>query len=91
MLRTFQALPITMLKPGVGFCAPDQAVKVAILAGGLGTRLGALTRGLPKPMITVSGPFQGELLETRAFYADVLRETIPQLIEHLPAEEPETK
>ncbi|HLU50457.1 MAG TPA: exosortase-associated EpsI family protein [Planctomycetota bacterium] len=42
-------------------------------------------------MITVSGPFQGELLETRAFYADVLRETIPQLIEHLPAEEPETK
>ena len=27
MLRTFQALPITMLKPGVGFCAPDQAVR----------------------------------------------------------------
>jgi mannose-1-phosphate guanylyltransferase len=33
-------------------------VKVAILAGGLGTRLGALTRGLPKSMITVAGkPF----------------------------------
>lgn len=33
-------------------------MKVAILAGGLGTRLGALARGLPKPMITVAGrPF----------------------------------
>src|SRR5688572_9488697 len=33
-------------------------MKVAILAGGLGTRLGALARGLPKPMIMVAGrPF----------------------------------
>lgn len=33
-------------------------MKVVILAGGLGTRLGALARGLPKPMITVAGrPF----------------------------------
>lgn len=33
-------------------------MKVAILAGGLGTRLGALARGLPKSMITVAGrPF----------------------------------
>jgi mannose-1-phosphate guanylyltransferase len=34
------------------------SVKVVILAGGLGTRLGALSRGLPKPMIRVAGrPF----------------------------------
>jgi mannose-1-phosphate guanylyltransferase len=33
-------------------------MKVVILAGGLGTRLGALARGLPKPMIRVAGrPF----------------------------------
>ena len=33
-------------------------MKVAVLAGGLGTRLGALARGLPKPMIMVAGrPF----------------------------------
>jgi mannose-1-phosphate guanylyltransferase len=30
-------------------------LKVVILAGGLGTRLGALARGLPKPMIMVAG------------------------------------
>lgn len=30
-------------------------MKVVILAGGLGTRLGALARGLPKPMIRVAG------------------------------------
>ena len=27
MLRTYQALPITMLKSGVGFCAPEQALR----------------------------------------------------------------
>ena len=27
MLRTFQALPITMLKPGIGFCSPEQALR----------------------------------------------------------------
>ena len=33
-------------------------IKVVILAGGLGTRLGQLVRGLPKPMIMVAGrPF----------------------------------
>ncbi|HEY8847711.1 MAG TPA: sugar phosphate nucleotidyltransferase, partial [Thermoanaerobaculia bacterium] len=33
-------------------------MKVAILAGGLGTRLGALTRDLAKPMIPIGGrPF----------------------------------
>jgi NDP-sugar pyrophosphorylase family protein len=38
--------------------ASEVAVKVAILAGGLGTRLGALTRDLPKPMIPIAGrPF----------------------------------
>ena len=30
-------------------------MKVAILCGGLGTRLGALTHGLPKPMIEIAG------------------------------------
>src|SRR5690242_15175240 len=30
-------------------------MKVAILCGGLGTRLGELTRDLPKPMIPVAG------------------------------------
>lgn len=29
--------------------------KIAILAGGFGTRLGDLTRGLPKPMIPING------------------------------------
>jgi NDP-sugar pyrophosphorylase family protein len=33
----------------------EVAMKVAILAGGFGTRLGELTRGLPKPMIEVAG------------------------------------
>lgn len=40
-------------------------MKVAILAGGLGTRLGALARGLPKPMITVAGrPFLEHVIES---------------------------
>src|SRR5947208_4887422 len=30
-------------------------MKVAILCGGLGTRLGELTRDLPKPMISIAG------------------------------------
>jgi D-glycero-D-manno-heptose 1,7-bisphosphate phosphatase len=38
--------------------ASTSSVTVAILAGGLGTRLGALARGVPKPMIEVAGrPF----------------------------------
>jgi D-glycero-D-manno-heptose 1,7-bisphosphate phosphatase len=40
---------------------PIQAV---VLAGGLGTRLGSMTRSLPKPMMDVSGrPFLSYLLE----------------------------
>jgi NDP-sugar pyrophosphorylase family protein len=41
--------------------------KVAILAGGLGTRLGALARGLPKPMIPVGGrPYLERVVESFA-------------------------
>ena len=40
-------------------------MKVAILAGGLGSRLGALARGLPKPMIPVAGrPFLELVIES---------------------------
>jgi len=40
-------------------------VKVAILCGGLGTRLGALTRDLPKPMIPVAGrPYLEHVIES---------------------------
>lgn len=42
-------------------------MKVAILAGGLGTRLGAITRGLPKPMIRVGGrPFLEYVIDSFA-------------------------
>jgi NDP-sugar pyrophosphorylase family protein len=40
-------------------------MKVAILAGGLGTRLGALARGLPKAMVMVGGrPFLEYIIES---------------------------
>ena len=40
-------------------------MKVAILAGGKGTRLGALARGLPKPMVRVAGrPFLEYVIES---------------------------
>lgn len=40
---------------------------VAILAGGLGTRLGAMTRDVPKPMIEVGGrPFLERVIESFA-------------------------
>ena len=43
----------------------DKLMKVAILAGGLGTRLGILTRDLPKPMIPVGGrPFLEFVIES---------------------------
>jgi NDP-sugar pyrophosphorylase family protein len=42
----------------VGSAEGGESLRVAVLAGGLGTRLGALARGLPKPMIMVAGrPF----------------------------------
>jgi NDP-sugar pyrophosphorylase family protein len=40
---------------------------VAILAGGFGTRLGTLTRDLPKPMITIAGrPYLERVIESFA-------------------------
>lgn len=42
-------------------------ISVAILAGGLGTRLGALAAGLPKPMIAVGGrPYLERVIESFA-------------------------
>src|SRR3954471_16657945 len=41
--------------------------KVAILAGGLGTRLGALALGLPKPMIPINGrPYLERVIDSFA-------------------------
>lgn len=42
-------------------------IRVAILAGGLGTRLGALAAGLPKPMIPIGGrPYLERVIESFA-------------------------
>lgn len=42
-------------------------MKVAVLAGGFGTRLGELTRGVPKPMIVMAGrPFLERVVESFA-------------------------
>jgi mannose-1-phosphate guanylyltransferase len=50
-------------------------MKVVVLAGGLGTRLGALARGLPKPMIRVAGrPFLEHVIES--FSSRGLREFV---------------
>jgi D-glycero-D-manno-heptose 1,7-bisphosphate phosphatase len=47
--------------------ASAQGVKVAVLCGGFGTRLGELTRGLPKPMIEIGGsPYLQRVLESFA-------------------------
>jgi D,D-heptose 1,7-bisphosphate phosphatase len=49
------------LTGGPAIDAPEQAV---ILVGGLGTRLGALTRDLPKPLLDVAGrPFLDYMIE----------------------------
>lgn len=43
----------------------DGQMKVAILCGGLGTRLGELTRDLPKPMIAIGGrPYLERVVES---------------------------
>src|SRR5713226_8108930 len=43
------------------------SVTVAILAGGFGTRLGELTRDLPKPMIEIGGrPYLERVIESFA-------------------------
>ena len=45
----------------------DDAVVVAVLCGGLGTRLGELTRDLPKPMISIGGrPYLQRVLDSFA-------------------------
>ncbi|HKS22623.1 MAG TPA: sugar phosphate nucleotidyltransferase [Thermoanaerobaculia bacterium] len=45
----------------------ESTIRVAILAGGLGTRLGALAAGLPKPMIDVGGrPYLERVVESFA-------------------------
>ena len=46
-------------------------MKVAILCGGLGTRLGPLAQGLPKPMIPIGGrPYLERVLESFASFTD---------------------
>src|SRR5436309_7584268 len=41
--------------------------KIAILAGGFGTRLGALAKGLPKPMIPINGrPYLDRVIDSFA-------------------------
>jgi len=41
--------------------------KIAILAGGFGTRLGELARGLPKPMIPINGrPYLERVIDSFA-------------------------
>jgi NDP-sugar pyrophosphorylase family protein len=45
----------------------DERITVAVLCGGLGTRLGELTRDLPKPMVAVGGrPYLERVLESFA-------------------------
>jgi len=45
----------------------ESKISVAILAGGLGTRLGALAAGLPKPMISIGGrPYLERVIESFA-------------------------
>jgi NDP-sugar pyrophosphorylase family protein len=51
------------------------AMKVAILAGGFGTRLGELTRDMPKPMIEVAGrPYLQHVVDS--FVSCGLREIV---------------
>lgn len=51
--------------------AGAKSVKIAVLCGGLGTRLGALAQGLPKPMIPIGGrPYLERVLESFAGFTD---------------------
>lgn len=51
--------------------AGAENVKIAVLCGGLGTRLGALAEGLPKPMIPIGGrPYLERVLESFAGFTD---------------------
>lgn len=53
----------------------EAGVKVAVLCGGFGTRLGDLTRDLPKPMLPIGGrPYLERVLET--FVERGLRELV---------------
>ncbi|HYU26577.1 MAG TPA: sugar phosphate nucleotidyltransferase [Thermoanaerobaculia bacterium] len=48
-------------------CSLPATPSVALLAGGLGTRLGALAAGLPKPMIAIGGrPYLERVIESFA-------------------------
>jgi NDP-sugar pyrophosphorylase family protein len=51
----------------VARAAHQTMITVAVLCGGFGTRLGELTRGLPKPMIEIGGrPYLERVLESFA-------------------------
>jgi len=52
---------------GTQHSAPGVGVKVAVLCGGLGTRLGSFTLDRPKPMIAIGGrPFLERVIESFA-------------------------
>src|SRR5207302_8599143 len=45
----------------------SSSLKIAILAGGFGTRLGSIAQGLPKPMIPINGrPYLERVIDSFA-------------------------